>query len=108
MNHRITRDTAPNYCHFLSTLGSTGPDWDTNGEWRKLYNEELHSLFRSPNIERGIKCRRLRWAGHVARLEDGKSYFTNLTGKRPSGKPRRRWENNIRMNLKEIDINTRN
>ena len=59
-----------------------------------------------------IKSRRLRWAGHVARMEEGKSTFKILagtpTGKRPLGKPKRRWEDNIRKDLKEIDVNTRN
>ena len=59
-----------------------------------------------------IKSRRLRWAGHVARMEEGRSAFKILTGKptgkRPLGKSRRRWENNIRMDLKEMGINTRN
>jgi hypothetical protein len=58
-----------------------------------------------------IKSRRLRWAGHVARMEEGRSAFEILTvmpaRKRPSGRPRRRWEDNIRMDLKEIGINTR-
>ena len=75
-------------------------------------NEELQSWYCSPNIFRVIKSRRLRWAGHVARMEEGKSAFKILTstptGKRPLGRPRRRWENVNRMNLKEIGINTRN
>ena len=62
-------------------------------------NEELHSLYCSPNIVRLIKSRRLRWAGHVARMEESKSAFKILTGKptgkRPLGRPRRRWEGNI-------------
>ena len=61
--------------------------------------EELHSLYRSPNIVRVIKSRRLRWAGHVARMEDGRSAFKILTGKpagkRPLRSPRRIWEDNI-------------
>ena len=89
-----------------------GPKWDEIGEWRRLYNEELHSLYRSPNIVRVIKSRRLRWAVHVPRMEEGRSAFKILTseptGKRPLGRPRRRWEENIRMDLKEIGINTRN
>ena len=52
-----------------------GPKRDENGEWRRLHNEELHSLYRSANIVRVIKSRRLRWAGHVARMEEGKSSF---------------------------------
>ena len=57
------------------------PKRDENGEWRRLHNEELHSLYRSPNIVRVIKSRRLRWAGHVARMEEGRSAFKILTGK---------------------------
>ena len=59
-----------------------------------------------------IKSRRLRWAGHVARMEEGRSAFKNLkgkpTGKRPLGRPRHRWEDNIRMDLEEIGINVGN
>ena len=57
------------------------PKRDDNGEWRRLHNEELHSLYRSPNIVRVIKSRRLRWAGHVAKMEEGRSAFKILTGK---------------------------
>ena len=56
-----------------------------NLEWRRLHNEELHSLYLSPNIVRMIKSRRLRWVGHVARMEEGRSDFKILTGK-PTGK----------------------
>ena len=56
-----------------------GPKRDENGEWRMLHNEELHSLYRSPNILRVIKSRRLRWAGHVARMEEVRSAFKILT-----------------------------
>ena len=88
------------------------PKRNENGEWRRLHNEELHSLYRSPNIVRVIKSRRLRWAGHVARMEEGRSSFKILTGeptgKRPLGRPKRRWEDNIRMNLEEIGINAGN
>ena len=89
-----------------------GPNWNENGQWRRLHNEELHSLYRLPNIVRVIKSRILRWAGHVARLEDGRSAFEILTGKpiskRPLERLRRRWEGNIKMDLKQIVINKRN
>ena len=62
-----------------------GPKRDENGEWKRLHNEELHSLYRSPNIVRVIKCRRLRWAGHIARMEEDRSAFKMLTGI-PAGK----------------------
>ena len=81
---------------------------DENGEWRRLHNEELHSLYRSPNIVRVIKCRRLRWAGHVARMEEDKSGFKSVTGTPTGKRPRRRWEDNIIMDLKEIGVSTRN
>ena len=81
-------------------------------EWRRLHNEEVHSLYRSPNIVRVIKSRRLRWAEHVARMEESRSAFKMLTGKptgkRLLGRPRRRWEDNIRMDLEEIGINAGN
>ena len=69
-------------------------------------------MYRSPNTFRMIKSTRLRWAGHVARMEEVRSsfkiFFDTLAGKKPLGRPRRRWEDNIRMDLKEIGINTRN
>ena len=69
-------------------------------------------MYRSLIIVRVIKSRRLRWAGHVAKMEESRSAFKILTGKptgkRPLGRPRRRWEDNIRTDLKEIGINTRN
>ena len=77
---------------------------------KRLHNEELHSLYRSTNIVRVIKSRRLRWAGHVARMEEGRSAFKIVTGrptgKRPLGRSRRKLEDNIRMDLEEIGINT--
>ena len=85
---------------------------DVNGECRNLHNEELHNLYHSPIIVRVIKSRRLRWVGHVHRIEEGRSSFKILTdkptGMRPFGNSRRRWEDNIRMEFKEIYINTRN
>ena len=68
-----------------------GPKRDENGEWRRLH-KELHSLYRSPNIARVIKSRRLKWTGHVARMGKGRSSFKILTdkptGKRPLGRSR--------------------
>jgi transcription termination factor 2 len=73
-----------------------------------LHNDELHSLYSSPNIVRVIKSRRMRWAGHVARMEEERSVYTVLVGrpegKRPLGRPRSRWEDNIKMDLREIGI----
>ena len=75
------------------------------GEWRKLHNEELSDLNSLPNIVRVVKSRRMRWAGHVARI-GGRRVHRVLVGKpegkRPLGRPRRRWEDNIKMDLKEV------
>jgi hypothetical protein len=81
-----------------------GPKRDeVTGEWRKLYNEELNGLYSLSNIVRVINSRRLRWAGHVARMGEGRGVYRVLVGKsegkRPLGRPRRRWEDNIRMDL---------
>jgi hypothetical protein len=76
-----------------------------------LHNDELHSLYSSPNIVRVIKSRRMRWAGHVARME-GRGVCRVLVGrpeeKRPLGRPRRRWEDNIKMDLRETGIDEAN
>ena len=76
------------------------------GEWRKLHNEELNDLYSSPNIVQLIKSRRMRWAGHVAHMEAGRGVHKVLVGKpegkRPMGRPRRRWDNNIKMGLEEV------
>ena len=81
-----------------------GPRRDgVTGEWRKLHNEELNDLYTSPNIVRVIKSRRMRWAGHVARMEEGRDVHKVLVGKlewkRPLGRPGRRWEDNIKTDL---------
>jgi hypothetical protein len=84
------------------------PKREEDGSWRKLHNDELHSLCSSPNIIRVIKSRRMRWAGHVARMGDGRGVYRILVGrpegKRPLGRPRRRWEDNIKMDLREMGI----
>ena len=71
-----------------------------------LHNEELNDLYCSPNIVRMIKSRRTGWAGHVARMEEGRGVHKVLVGKpevkRPLGRPRRRWEDNIKMDLEEV------
>ena len=88
-----------------------GPKRDENGEWRRLHNKELHSLYRSADIVTVIKSRRLRWAEQVVRMKAGMSAFKILkrkpTGKRPLARYRRRLEDNIRMDL-EIGINAGN
>jgi hypothetical protein len=81
-----------------------GPKRDgVTGEWRKLHNEELNDLYCSPNIVRVIKSRRMRWVGHVARMGERRGVYRVLVGK-PEGKellgrPRRRWEDNIKMEM---------
>ncbi|KAJ4447071.1 hypothetical protein ANN_09060 [Periplaneta americana] len=81
------------------------------GEWRKLHNAELHALYSSPDIIRNIKSRRLRWAGHVARMGESRNVKRVLVGrpegKRRLGRPRRRWEDNIKMDLREVGYDDR-
>jgi hypothetical protein len=79
---------------------------EVTGEWRRLHSGELHNLYSSPDIIRQIKSRRMRWAGHVARMGEGKNVYRVLVGKpegkRPLGRPMRRWEDDIKMDLREI------
>jgi hypothetical protein len=84
-----------------------GPKKDgVTGEWRILHNEELNDLYSKSNIIRVIKSRRMRWAGHVARMDDGRGAYRVLVGRpeerRPLGRPRRRWEYNSKMDLQEV------
>ena len=84
-----------------------GPKRDkVTGEWRKLHNEEISDLYSLPNIVRVVKSRRMRWAGHVARMGEGRGVHRVLVGKpegkRPMGRPRRRCEDNIKMDLQEV------
>jgi len=84
-----------------------GPRRDeVTGEWRRQHNEELNDLYPSPNIVRVIKSRKMRWAGHVAHMGDERGVYRVLVekpeGRRPLGIPRRRWVNNIRMDLQEV------
>jgi hypothetical protein len=80
---------------------------EATGDWRKLHNEELHNLYSSPNIIRRIKSRRMRRAGHVARMGEKMNAYRVLVGKpdgmRPPGRPRRWWVDNIKMDLREIE-----
>ena len=75
-------------------------------EWRKLHKEKLRDFYSLPNIVRVVKSRRMRWAGHVARIGEGRGVHRVLVGKtegkRPLGRPRRRWEDNIKMDLREV------
>jgi len=79
---------------------------EVTGEWRRLHNEELNDLHFLPNIMRVIKSRRMRLAGHVARMGEERGVYSVLVGKsegrRPLGRPRRRWVDNIRMDLQEV------
>jgi hypothetical protein len=84
-----------------------GPKNDeVTGEWRKLHKEELNDLYSLPNIVRVVKSRRMRWAGHVAHTGEDRGVNRVLVGKpegkRPLGRPRRRWEDNIKMEFQKV------
>jgi hypothetical protein len=87
----------------------SGPKRDeVTGEWSKLHNEELCNLYSSPDIIRQVKSRRMRWAVHVARMEEERKVYKVLVGKpegkRPLGRPRRRWEDGIRVDGRETGL----
>jgi hypothetical protein len=85
-----------------------GPKREEDRSWRKLHNDELHNLYSSQTIVRVFKSRRMRWAGHVARMGEERGIYRVLVrrpkGKRPLGRHRRRWEDNIKMGLTVIGI----
>jgi hypothetical protein len=85
-----------------------GPKRDeVTGDWRKLHSEELHILYSPPYIIRQIKSRRMRWVGHVARVGEERKVYRVLVGKpegkRLLGRPRHRWDDGIRMDLRNTD-----
>jgi len=87
--------------------GIFGLKWDeVTGGWKKLHNEELNDLYSSPNIVRVIKSRKMRWAGHVAHMGERRGVYRVFVGKsegkRPLGRPRNRWEDNIKMAFQEV------
>ena len=79
---------------------------EVTGDWKKLHNEELNNLYTSPNIVRVVKSRRMRCVGHVARMVEGRGVYRilvgNPEGRRSLGRPRRRWEDNIKLDLQEV------
>src|SRR5215475_14609947 len=86
-----------------------GPKRDElTGEWRKLHNEELNDLYSLPNIVRVVKSRLMRWVGHVARMGEDRGVHRVVVGKtegkRPLGRPRRRSEDNIKMDIQEVRV----
>jgi hypothetical protein len=89
-----------------------GPKRDEDGSWRKLNNDELRNLYFSWNTVRVIEPRRLRWAGHVVCMGEGRCVYRVLVGKsegkRPLERPRCRWEDNIKMDLREIGLDVAN
>jgi hypothetical protein len=80
--------------------------WEVTGEWKKMHSEELHNLYSSPSIIIMMKSRRMRWTGHVARMEEKRNAYRllvrKLEGKRPLGRQRRRWVDNIRRDFVEM------
>jgi hypothetical protein len=93
-------------------LGTFGSNREEDESWRKMHYDELHSLYSSLNIIRVIKLRRMRWAGHVARMGDLRCVYRVLVGrpesKRPLGRLTGRWEDNIKLDLRETGIDGAN
>jgi hypothetical protein len=89
-----------------------GPKKEEDGSWVKLHNDELHRPYSSPNTVSVIQLRRMKWAGHVAHVGEGRSVYRvfvgRLEGKRPLGRRRRRWKDNIKLDLGEIGIDGAN
>jgi hypothetical protein len=89
-------------------LRTFGPEREENGSWRKLHNDEFQGLYSSPYIVIVIKSRRMRWTGHVVLVGESRGVYRVLVGrnegKRPLGRSRRRWEDNINMDLREIGV----
>jgi hypothetical protein len=93
-------------------LRTFGPKREEDGSWRKLHNDELNSLYSSPNIVSEIESRRIGWAGHVARMGEGRGGYRILVGrperKKPVGRPRHKWEDNIKIDLRDMGIDGAN
>jgi hypothetical protein len=89
-----------------------GPKWEEYRSWRKLHNGELHGLYSSRNVVRVIKSRRMRWVGHAACMGEGRGVYRVLVGepqgRRPLGRPRHRWEDNVKLDVREIGIDGTN
>jgi hypothetical protein len=77
---------------------------EITGKWRKLHNEELNDLYCSPNIIRVIKSRRIGWSAYVARMVESRGLVGKPEGNRPFGRPRRRWEDNIKIDLQDAGL----
>jgi hypothetical protein len=90
----------------ISNISENDFPFIITGEWRKLHREELHNLYSSADIIRQIKSKRTKWAGHVACMREERKVYKVLAGKpegkRPLGRPRHRWEDGIRMDLRDI------